>query len=66
VFVYDADMNSWSHTLAVGTGWPRGIAVNPLTYRALVSNPNAITVGVIRDGGVYQPHKVYMPIAARQ
>jgi YVTN family beta-propeller protein len=66
VFVYDADMSRWIRTLAVGAGWPRGIAVNPLTYQAVVSNPDANTASVIRDHGVYQPLKVYMPIARKQ
>jgi DNA-binding beta-propeller fold protein YncE len=62
VFVYDADMARWSYQLPVGHGTFRGIAVNPLTYQVMVSNPSDNTVSVIRDFGAYQPHKFYLPV----
>ncbi len=65
VFVYDADVERWSQTLTVGAGLYRGISVNPLTHHVLVSNPSDDTVTVIRDSGVYQPLKLFLPIVSK-
>jgi YVTN family beta-propeller protein len=65
VFLYDADVGLWTYRLTVGAGWPRGIAINPLTYQVLVSNPSENTVSVIRDFGLYHPFRVLLPITYR-
>jgi len=65
VFVYDADMEIWSYTVTVGTSPSYGLAVNPLTYQVLVSNPNDNRVSLIRDFGIYQPIKLWLPIVLR-
>ncbi len=63
VFVYDVDLDGWGYTLTVGAGsdLPRGIAVNPLTYQVLISNPGDDTLCLIRDYGTFQPFHVWLP-----
>ena len=65
LFIYDADEGRWLNTLYVGTGLDRGIAVNPLTYHVLVSNPAEDTVSLIRDFGAYQPFRIWLPLARK-
>jgi len=62
VFVFDADEARWVTTVAVGEGWPRGIAANTLTGQVMVSNPSDDTVTVIQDHGLYQPFRRFLPI----
>jgi YVTN family beta-propeller protein len=67
LFVYDADEGRWLSPLTVGTDLLllRGIAVNPLSYDVLVSNPGDNTVTILRDSGAYQPFRIWMPIARK-
>lgn len=65
LFVYDADEKRWLYTLYVGTGLFRDIAVNPLSYHVVVSNPAEDTVSILRDFGVYQPFRMWLPIVRK-
>ncbi len=66
LFLYDANTHQWPYTLTVGAGQFRGIGVNPLTQHVVVSNPSDDTVSVIRDFGVYQAVRVFLPIVQKQ
>jgi YVTN family beta-propeller protein len=65
LFTYDADEERWLSPLSVGTGLFRGIAVNPLSYDIVVSNPGDDTVSILRDSGAYQPFRIWIPIVRK-